>query len=338
MATATPTEALALPEPVQRRGITESQWRSLGNLFPNGKPDSVLMVWDYCLTRKLDPFKKPCHIVPMRVRTPKGDWEWRDQVMPGIYEYRITAHRTGLYRGHSEPVYGPEVEIAGVRAPEWCAMTFYRAAPDGEKVAFPVKVWFSEVVATKHDGSANERWSKAPRQMLTKCTEAAGLRETCPEEFGGEQTAEEMEGRRLGDDDVVDAVPPPPPFVRKSDPPVVTHEPQAPPPSVEPPPPVAPEPAPVDDTPPDEERFTPAPAPMTGRIVDIIEIQPGVVIATLDSGFRCGTRNASMIAALHDLRARLRPIEIVAKKLVNTNNPNVVRVIEQILPLDEAEP
>lgn len=323
-------ELVQLPDAVTRRGITESQWRALFNLFPSGKAESVLMVWDYCLTRKLDPFKKPCHIVPIKHKNAKGEWEWRDVVMPGIYEYRITAHRTGAYLGHTEPIYGPEREFAGVTAPEWCAMTFYRAVGT-ERAAFPVKVWFSEVVATTRDGNANERWSKAPRQMHTKCTEAAGLRETFPEEFGGEHTAEEMEGRRLGDDDPIDAVPQPPPFVRKSEQPVVTTEPPA------PPPPDSPDPAPVDAVPPPEAEASAPPNPMVGRIVDITEIQPGVVIAVLDTGFRAGTRNPEVIQSLHVLRANMRRVEFTTKKLVNTNNPNVVRVIEQILPLDESD-
>lgn len=323
------SKAPQLPEAVVRRGINESQWRALSNLFPSGKAESVLMVWDYCLTRKLDPFKKPCHIVPMRVKSAKGEWEWRDVVMPGIYEYRITAHRTKLYRGHTEPAYGPERECAGVTAPEWCAMTMYRADKESvEKAAFPVKVWFNEVVATNREGVANERWAKAPRQMLTKCTEAAGLREAFPEEFGGEHTAEEMEGRRLGDDDAVDAVPMPPPFVRKSDPPVATEP-------APPPPPSAPEPAAVDATPPPEADASVPVGLMIGRIVDITEIQPGAVIAVLDTGGRAGTRNPTIIAALHELKASLRRVEITTKKLVNTNNPNVVRVIEQILPLGQ---
>lgn len=193
-----------LPAQVQRRGISEAQWLTLSrNLYPGANPNSVILVWDYCIARKLDPLKKPCHIVPMEVTVKSSGGErkeWRDVVMPGIYEYRTTAMRTGLYIGHSEPVYGDVLKQAGVEAPEWCAMTFYRwNALAGEKVAFPVKVFFREVVATKSGGQANARWSKAPIQMLTKCTEAAGLREAFPDEFGGEVTAEEMDGQRTID-------------------------------------------------------------------------------------------------------------------------------------------
>lgn len=192
-----------LPEPVLRRGIQEAAWRTLcDNLYPGANPRSVLMVWDYCAARHLDPLKKPVHIVPMEVKV--GDrYEWRDVVMPGVYEHRTTAHRTGQYLGHSEASYGPEKECMGVTAPEWCAMTMYRLVA-GQKAAFPVKVFFREVVATKRDKqtkelTANARWMRAPIQMLTKCTEAAGIREAFPEETGGEPTAEEMDGQRVLD-------------------------------------------------------------------------------------------------------------------------------------------
>jgi phage recombination protein Bet len=209
------TEALAvaessLPEPVARRGITEAEWRTLcNNLYPGADPKSVLMVLDYCRARKLDPLKKPCHIVPMEVRDAKtGAKVWRDVVMPGIYEYRTTAQRTGLYLGHSKPEYGDDNEAFGVVAPEWCEMTIYRwNHAGGERAEYPVRVYFREVVALTKDREsvllkANGRWTKAPIQMLTKCTEAAGLREAFPDEFGGEPTAEEIEGQGHVVDDV----------------------------------------------------------------------------------------------------------------------------------------
>jgi phage recombination protein Bet len=187
------------PEAITKRGISEAQWKTLTNsLYPGANPNSVLMVWDYCKARQLDPLKKPCHIVPMRVKNSRtNDYEWRDVVMPGIYEYRTTAQRTGEYLGHSKPEYGEPVTIGGLEVPEWCEMTMYRwNKVAGQKVEFPVRVYFEEVVATNREGKPNDRWSKAPIQMMTKCTEAAGLREAFPDEFGGEPTAEEMDGQR----------------------------------------------------------------------------------------------------------------------------------------------
>lgn len=187
-----------LPALVTTRAISEGQWNTLCNLFPGAKLESIALVWDYCKARQLDPMKKPCHIVPMRVKV-GNDYQWRDVVMPGIYEYRTTATRTGLYLGHSKPEYGPISEHWGVPAPEWCELTVYRWNKEaGVRSEYPVRVYFSECATTRRNGDKemlNDRWNRAPIQMLTKCTEAAGLREAFPDELGGEPTAEEMEGR-----------------------------------------------------------------------------------------------------------------------------------------------
>lgn len=193
---------------VMERGIKAEEWRTLyDNLYPGAKPQSVLMVWDYCKARKLDPLKKPCHIVPMEVRNPNGDYVWRDVVMPGIYEYRTTATRTGLYLGHAKPEYGEIQEHLGVMAPEWCDFVVYRWNEIAKQRAeYPVRVYFREIAATKREKIdnkytgkmvVNSRWTKAPNQMLTKCTEAAGLREAFPDELGGTHTDDEMDGQRV---------------------------------------------------------------------------------------------------------------------------------------------
>lgn len=195
-----------LPEPVKNRGISQVEWATLkNNLYPGASNESVLMVIDYCRARKLDPLKKPCHIVPMRVRDSEtGEWAMRDVVMPGIYEYRTTAQRTGEYLGHAIPEYGPAATVLGVEAPAWCDFTVYRWNPASRmRAEFPVRVRFDEVVATRFDKETkaevvNDRWSKAPMQMLTKCAEAAALRAAFPDELGGEHTIEEMAGRDLG--------------------------------------------------------------------------------------------------------------------------------------------
>lgn len=196
-------ETAELPAPVSRRGITEPQWRTLKtSLFPGAKSESIVMMWDYCVARKLDPLKKPCHIVPMQVKDPvSGEYVWRDVVMPGIYEYRTTATRTGLYMGHSKPEYGPPAEFLGTTVPEWCEMTIYRwSAASNQRIEYPVRVYFRECAGTRKDKTTkelvlNQRWATAPIQMMTKVCEAAGLREAFPDELGGEATAEELEGR-----------------------------------------------------------------------------------------------------------------------------------------------
>lgn len=184
------------------RNITNPQWHTLSkSLYPGATQASVLMVIDYCRARNLDPLKKPCHIVPMQVKVGR-DYEWRDVILPGIYELRTTAMRTGLYLGHSKPEYGPEIEFMGVKAPEYVDLIIYRWSEAAQmKAEFPIRTRFSEVCGTTWDkeaksAKANARWSKAPVQMLVKCAEAAGLREAFPDELGGQMTVEEMEGQR----------------------------------------------------------------------------------------------------------------------------------------------
>lgn len=194
-------QSRSLSVQLAERNISPAQWHTLAkSLYPGARPESVLLVIDYCRARNLDPLKKPCHIVPMEVTDARtGKKEWRDVVLPGIYELRTTAQRTGAYLGHTKPEYGPMIEHAGVTAPEWCEMTMRRAV--GSHVAeFPVRVYFREVCGVRWDKDekayrANSRWAKAPIQMLTKCTEAAGLREAFPDEIGGEMAAEEIEGQ-----------------------------------------------------------------------------------------------------------------------------------------------
>lgn len=194
----------SLPAPVARRNIDEATWRTLKNsIYPGASNDSILMAVDYCRARKLDVLKKPCHIVPMNVKDAKtGTYGWRDVILPGVYEYRITAHRTGLYIGRSNFEYGPTIEHLGAKVPEWCEVSVYRLfkADSNERMEFRVRVYFTEVCNTKKDKQTgeialNERWNRAPVQMMTKCTEAAALREAFPDEIGGESTLEEMEGR-----------------------------------------------------------------------------------------------------------------------------------------------
>lgn len=187
-----------LSSQLDRREISGPQWHTLSrSLFPGASQESILMVIDYCRARGLDPLKKPCHIVPMDVKV-GNQYEKRDVILPGIYEYRTTAQKTHQYMGHSVPEYGEEKDFDGVMAPEWCSLIVYRWNAQAQtKAEYPVKVWFSEVYATKYDKKTNKqvinsRWSRAPRQMLTKCTEAAALREAFPDELGGEMTFEEM--------------------------------------------------------------------------------------------------------------------------------------------------
>ena len=181
------------------RNIDTAVWTTLQNsVFPGAKDESILLAVDYCKARKLDILKKPCHIVPMQVtlsgqRDNNGNDKkiWRDVIMPGIYEQRITAFRTGQMAGQDEPVFGNTVAFKGIEAPEWCRVTVYRFI-NGERCAFSHTEYFSEACSTTRDGSLNSMWRKRPRGQLAKCAEAGALRKAFPDELGGVITADEV--------------------------------------------------------------------------------------------------------------------------------------------------
>nr|DAN93001.1 MAG TPA: RecT protein [Caudoviricetes sp.] len=175
------------------RNIDTAVWTTLQNsVFPGAKDESILLAVDYCKARKLDILKKPCHIVPMSVTDAKtGNKNWRDVIMPGIYEQRITAFRTGQMAGQDEPVFGDTITFRGIEAPEWCRVTVYRFI-NNERCAFSHTEYFSEACATTKDGKPNSMWSKRPRGQLAKCAEAGALRKAFPDELGGVITADEV--------------------------------------------------------------------------------------------------------------------------------------------------
>lgn len=177
------------------------------SLYPSAADDSVRMVIGYCRAASLDVMKKPVHIVPMWDSKAKM---MRDVVMPGIALYRIEASRTGEYIGKSEPEFGPLIttELGGVRVrfPEWCRMTVRRLV-HGRECEFTAKEYWLENYATakKDTDAPNAMWKKRAFGQLAKCAEAQALRMAFPEQTGGTNTDDEMEGKVLGP--VVDVTP-----------------------------------------------------------------------------------------------------------------------------------
>jgi phage recombination protein Bet len=191
-------------------GGTDVSWRVLCDLYPAAEtPEIIMAVVEYCAARRLDPLRKPVHIVPM----------WNSKlrrrvqvVMQGINEHETTAHRTGKWAGMDLPVWGPDetrtfkgqvenddgskrdVEVT-VTFPVWCAVTVYRLVGN-EKRAFAEPVYWIEAYAKAgfRTEVPNARWTQAPRQMLHKCAKSASLRAAFPEEGFG-PTADEMEDR-----------------------------------------------------------------------------------------------------------------------------------------------
>ena len=204
------------------------------SVYPGAKRESALMVLSYCKANVLDPFQKPVHIVPTKVKIGEDEkgkpkYEERDVVMPGIGLYRTQAARTGQYAGVSEPEFGPiqvlefvddrwedgadgrrhKTSVTGkVEYPEWCKVTVRRVVA-GHVAEFHAIEYWLENYATKGYGVApNAMWRKRPRGQLAKCAEAQALRRAFPE-FGSAPTAEELEGKTLDIDEIVAPEPAP---------------------------------------------------------------------------------------------------------------------------------
>jgi phage recombination protein Bet len=200
---------------------TPVSWRVLCDLYPAAESAEIIgAVIDYCAVRRLDPFKKPVHIVPMynaRLRRKV------QVVMQGINEVEITAARTGKWAGMDPPKWGPTIErtfrgsierdngdVEAVEVtlsfPEWCSVTVYRIV-GGEPRGFTEQLWWEDCYARAGFRSEvpNMRWQQARRQMLHKCTKAASLRAAFPEE-GFDNVAEEMEGRETDGGITIDGV------------------------------------------------------------------------------------------------------------------------------------
>lgn len=200
-----------LPMPAGQ-SVTPAQWRVLTDaIFPAAKSaEAITLALDYCRARKLDPFKRAVHIVPMWNSSLRREVE---TVWPGINELQVTAARTGQWAGMDEPRWGPikkrtfkgrvgrddkqrEVEVV-LEYPEWCAVTVYRMI-GGERHPFTEPVYWEESYSRQGRTEVpNEMWQKRVRGQLHKNAKAASLRAAFPEEMGNDYTAEEMEGKDI---------------------------------------------------------------------------------------------------------------------------------------------
>ena len=185
-------------------GVTKATWKALTDaVFPNAQSvDSVILALSYCKARKLDPFKRCVHIVPMWSKQKSA---MVDTVWPGIAELRTTAFRTGSYAGKDAAEFGPDedgefgAKRTAVTYPTWCRITLHRRLGANIcKFAGPQVYWLETYGrASRNDETPNSMWLKRPRGQIEKCAEAAALRSAYPEEIGNEYVPEEMAGHTL---------------------------------------------------------------------------------------------------------------------------------------------
>lgn len=196
----------------EKFGVDKTAWKALVEaVFPAAKtPDAIVMALSYCQARKLDPFKRPVHIVPM---WSAAEGRMIETVWPGISELRTTAFRTGQYAGKAETEFGPLIEkkfegenhkkekkTVNVTFPEWARITVSRMLNGIPCVFTSPKVYWLETYAKWANTEVpNDMWAKRPSGQLEKCAEAAALRCAFPEEIGNDLTAEEMEGQVILD-------------------------------------------------------------------------------------------------------------------------------------------
>jgi phage recombination protein Bet len=183
-----------------RFGIDKASWKALVEaVFPNASSiDSVIMVLSYCRARKLDPFKRVVHIVPIWNKDLR---RMIDTVWPGIGELRTTAFRTGDYAGRSDTKFGPDITkkvgSAEITFPEWAQVSVFRMVK-GQRVEFAgPRVYWLETYATvkRDDDTPNDMWQTRVRGQIDKCAEAAALRAAFPEEIGSDYIPEEVQHR-----------------------------------------------------------------------------------------------------------------------------------------------
>lgn len=194
----------------QRFGVDKAAWKALVEaIFPNAtSTESVILALSYCRARKLDPFKRCVHIVPIWNKDLR---RYVDTIWPGIGELRTTAFRTSEYAGRDDARFGDDVErtftgMVGKRGqerqvsktvtfPQWSQVTVYRIVK-GQRVAFagPKVYWLETYATLGHDNEVpNDMWEGRPRGQIEKCAEAAALRAAFPEECGGDYIPEEVE-------------------------------------------------------------------------------------------------------------------------------------------------
>ena len=176
------------------------------SVFPGASVPSIRLVLDWCVARKKDPLKKPCHIVPMWDKAAKA---MRDVIMPSIGDVRQDAMATGAYVGKDPAAFGDDVtEKVGdmmLTYPSWCEATVYGLV-QGVRCPFPSgRVRFKETYATASRDTAtpNAMWKKRPYGQLEKCAEAQALRRAFPDIIT-ENTVEEMAGKVLNENIEVD--------------------------------------------------------------------------------------------------------------------------------------
>lgn len=190
-----PTKAIALKSVGTLdfdKGFSSEQVTLLKDAIAKDATDAELQMFMYvCERKKLDPFAK--QIYPVK-RWDAALNRFTTAYQTGIDGFRVTAKRSGKYRGQVGPFWCGE---DGVWKDVWLGKVPPSAAKVGVKHAdfdetiWGVATWDSYVQTTK-DGKPNSMWTKMCDNQLAKCAESLALRKAFPEDLSGLHSEDEM--------------------------------------------------------------------------------------------------------------------------------------------------
>ena len=205
-----PALPMDIPAPIAELGYNQAGYQVLKEVvFPGADSvEALVTAAGYCKLRGIDPFKRAVHCITF-FNTDLG--KKVTQIIPGIGEARLTAHRTGVYMGMEPVAYGPEKQenYGGMKLsyPEWAEVTVYRLIA-GQKCPFTARAYFTEFMQTNLYKKPSGKWGSMPRHMLAKCAENLALKMAFPEEVGDDPVGNEA----MVDDEFIDfSAPSPPP-------------------------------------------------------------------------------------------------------------------------------
>jgi len=207
--------------PWQKLGMDEQIWNVLAtSMYPGASCEAIMTVLAYHKQNKISPLTKCYHIVTYTTsfKNEDGLWEKRktEQIIPGIALYRIQASRSGLYKGLSEPKFGPMItetfkgtdyngksNSLELTYPEWCSITVkVGLATDlsvtGEFTA--IEYWKENYAREKKTGFPMAMWIERPSAQLAKVVESQALRKAFPE-LCTENTYEELQGKTFDNEE-----------------------------------------------------------------------------------------------------------------------------------------
>lgn len=147
-----------------------------------------------CQRMNLDPLARQIHAVKRKGKL---------VIQVGIDGFRVTADRTKVYAGNSDPTYDvKEVEVSTKDGPAlleipWTASVTVRKIVMDEPRDFTATARWLEYYPG--EGSEGFFWRKMPYLMLGKCAEALALRKAFPAELSGVYLPEEMDQAGPGD-------------------------------------------------------------------------------------------------------------------------------------------